>query len=225
MHSSTALAMDAFDVEVDGRAGGLEDVWPGFDGRDRLGIVLRDPLDALGASALMALTVTAFYDTLRARHGDAYHRYADFFLFGSGCAVADYGELDYWPHHKYVECEPTAEGLARAINDRAITRLAVPDGPAAGGPVERQTRTSFEDRVASAVLYDPRGRVADDDLAIRSDRVVESYVEVVLFANPSLIDEGREAELKAWRESLFVAPKSARETYRRIGVGEALERL
>lgn len=225
MHSSTALAMDAFAIEADGSPGGLQDLWPDFEERDRFGVVLRDPLDALGASALMALTVTAFYDALRARRGDDYHRYADFYLFGSGCSIADYGELDYWPHHKYVECEPTAEGLARAINDRGITRLAVPDGPAAGGPIERQTRTSFEDRIVSAVLFDPRGRVADPDLAIRADRVVESYVEVVLFANPTLIDEAREAELKAWRASLFVAPKSAREEYRRIGVGEALEQL
>lgn len=225
MHSSTALALDAFEIEVGGTSGGLGDVWPAFEERDRFGMVLRDPLDALGASALMALTVTAFYDALRARRGDDYHRYADFYLFGSGCPIADYGELDYWPHHKYVECEPIAESLARAINDRGITRLAVPDGPGANGPIERQTRTSFEDRVTSAILYDPRGRVAEADLAIRADRVVESYVEVVLFANPSLIDEAREADLKAWRETLFVAPKTAREEYRRIGVGEALARL
>ena len=55
MHSSTALQMDAFQIEVDGRPGGAEDVWPGFDGHDRVGVVLREPLDALGASGLLAL--------------------------------------------------------------------------------------------------------------------------------------------------------------------------
>ena len=39
MHSSTALQMDAFQIEVDGRPGGAEDVWPGFDGHDRVGVV------------------------------------------------------------------------------------------------------------------------------------------------------------------------------------------
>ena len=70
MHSSTALQMDAFQIEVDGRPGGAEDVWSGFDGHDRVGVVLREPLDALGASGLLALSVTAFYDVLRAEHGD-----------------------------------------------------------------------------------------------------------------------------------------------------------
>lgn len=222
MHSSTALQMDAFAVEVDGRAGGPEDVWPGFDGHDRVGIVLRGPLDALGASALMALSVTAFYDVLRAEHGDDYHRYADFFLFGQETDVADYGELDWWPGHKYVRTGATAEELLRAVNDRAITRLVVPAGPARDGAFERQTRTSALARLRTAIAYDPRGRVADGDLAITADRVVESYVEVVMFAGSPWVDEAAERDLKAWRETLFVAPKSARETYRRIAVEEAL---
>ena len=67
--------------------------------------------------------------------------------------------------------------------------------------------------------------MADGDLAITADRVVESYVEVVMFAPSRWVDEARERELKAWRETLFVAPKSARETYRRLAVGDALALL
>jgi hypothetical protein len=226
MHSSTALMMDAFSVEVDGRPGGPEDVWPGFDRHDRVGIVLRGPLDALGASALMALSVTAFYDVLRAERGDDYHRYADFYLFGQGTDVADYGELDWWPSHKHVRtAEGDAEELLRAVNDRAVTRLVVPAGPAQDGALERQTRTSALDRLRSAIAYDPRGRVEGGDLAITADRVVESYVEVVLFAGSPWVDEAAERELKAWRETLFTAPKSARETYRRLDPSDALALL
>ena len=225
MHSSTALQMDAFQIEVDGRPGGPGDVWSDFDRHDRVGIVLRDPLDALGASALMALSVTAFYDMLRAEHGDDYHRYADFFLFGQASDVADYGELDWWPSHKYVCTGASAEELVRAINDRAITRLVVPWGPARNADLERQTRTSALARLRSAIAYDPRGRVDGADLAITADRVVESYVEVVLFAGSPWVDEAREREMKAWRETLFVAPKTTRETYRRVGVEEALALL
>ncbi len=217
--------MASFAIEVDGSAGGLADVWPGFDSRDRFGLVLREPVGALGASALIALSVTAFYDAQRALYGDDYFRYADFYLFGAGCEVADYGELDLWPGHKYVRCEPTAESLLRAINDRAITRLAVPERGACGGEIERQTRTSALERITSAVAYSETGRSAGGDLSIRGDRVVESYVEVVLFVNPALIDEAREVELKAWRASLFDAPKSARETYRRVTPLEALALL
>jgi len=223
MHSSTALRMDAFAVEVDGRPGSADDVWPGFDRHDRVGIVLRGPLDALGASALMALSVTAFYDVLRAEHGDDYHRYADFYLFGQGTDVADYGELDWWPSHKYVQtAADDAEELLRAVNDRAITRLVVPAGAPRDGAFERQTRTSAVARLRSAIAYDPRGRVEGGDLAITADRVVESYVEVVAFAGSRWVDEQGERDLKAWRETLFTAPKSARETFRRIAVEEAL---
>jgi hypothetical protein len=225
MHSSTALQMDAFAVEADGRPGGPDDVWPGFDRHDRVGIVLRGPLDALGASALMALSVTAFYDVLRAEHGDDYHRYADFFLFGQDADVADYGELDWWPGHKYVRTGPAAEDVLRAVNDRAITRLVVPAGAPRDGALERQTRTSALDRLRSAIAYDPRGRVEGGDLAITADRVVESYVEVVLFAGSPWVDEEAERAMKAWRETLFVAPKSARETYRRLPVADALALL
>ena len=225
MHSSTALQMDAFAVEADGRPGGPDDVWPGFDRHDRVGIVLRGPLDALGASALMALSVTAFYDVLRAEHGDDYHRYADFFLFGQDADVADYGELDWWPGHKYVRTGPAAEDVLRAVNDRAITRLVVPAGAPRDGALERQTRTSALDRLRSAIAYDPRGRVEGGDLAITADRVVESYVEVVLFAGSPWVDEEAERAMKAWRETLIVAPKSARETYRRLPVADALALL
>jgi hypothetical protein len=222
MHSSTALQMDAFQIAVGDRPGTLEDVWPGFDRHDRVGVVLRDPLDALGASALLALSVTAFYDVLRAEHGDDYHRYADFYLFGQDADIADYGELDWWPSHKYVRTGSSAEDLLRAINDRAITRLVVPAGPTRDGALERQTRTSALARLRTAIAYDPRGRVDGGGLSIVADRVVESYVEVVLFAGSPWVDEARERELKAWRETLFVAPKSARETYQPLGIPDAL---
>jgi hypothetical protein len=225
VHSSTALALDSFAIDVDGRPGGLEDVWPGFAQGDRVGVVLRDPVGALGASALIALSVTAFYESLRVEHGDDYHRYADFYLFGAGCEIADYGELDVWPDHKHVVCAPDAESILRAVNDRAITRLVVPDAAPLGGAIERQTRTSAEARLRSAIAYSPTGLADRADLSIRADRVVESYVEVVLFGNPQWIDEAREAELKAWRASLFEERKSAREAYRRLTVAEALDAL
>ena len=120
---------------------------------------------------------------------------------------------------------PAAEDVLRAVNDRAITRLVVPAGAPRDGALERQTRTSALDRLRSAIAYDPRGRVEGGDLAITADRVVESYVEVVLFAGSPWVDEEAERAMKAWRETLFVAPKSARETYRRLPVADALALL
>ena len=221
MHSSTALAASDFAIEIDGREASFDELFPGFEERDRLGVVLRDPFDALGASALICRTVTAFYDALRAHSGDEYHRYADFYLFGAGCDVADYGELDLWPGHKYVRCDDSAESLVQALNDRAVTRLLVPQGERREGALERQTRSSALARITTALAYAPDGRAEGADVAIQAGRVVESYVEVVLFA----LDEQEEARRKRWRETLFTAPKSARETYRRLDVADALALL
>jgi hypothetical protein len=42
MHSSTELRRSMFGIELEGRRVSLDEVLPGFDERDRLGIVVRE---------------------------------------------------------------------------------------------------------------------------------------------------------------------------------------
>ena len=66
MHSSYALASSEFSVERDGASSPLADLWPGYRPDDRLGVVLANPMDAVGCSNLICGTNTLFYDDLRA---------------------------------------------------------------------------------------------------------------------------------------------------------------
>jgi len=52
MHSSSELRSDAFAITLDGEPAGIEQVLPGFAERDRVGVVVRHPCDAVGASTL-----------------------------------------------------------------------------------------------------------------------------------------------------------------------------
>src|SRR5262245_58347824 len=106
-----------FAFTVAGRLASFGEVFPDFDGRDRLGIVSRSPGGALGASALILAAITAFYDLERAR-STTFFRYPDYFIFHVGTPVGPYGMLDIWPDHKEVAVPAgDPEALLRAIND------------------------------------------------------------------------------------------------------------
>jgi hypothetical protein len=58
MHSSRELRSSSFEITVGGREVRLVELFDGFGEHDRLGVVIRRPCGAVGASAL----ITAFYD-------------------------------------------------------------------------------------------------------------------------------------------------------------------
>ena len=218
MHSSQELRPGDFAFAVAGRAATFAEVFPGFEDRDRLGIVVRSPGGALGASALLLATVTAFYERERAR-GDAFFRYPDYYVFHVGPAVGPYAMLDIWPDHKEVTVPASdPEALLRAVNDRAITRLLVEDGPPGAPAFGRATLASVGLRTALA--YAPDGRARAADVVGAGTAVTERYVAAVLDAAGPLGDEER-AALRAGRAALL-AGGVPRERYRRLDVGEAL---
>jgi hypothetical protein len=114
---------------VDGRPARLEDLFEGFGEQDRLGVVMSRPCGAVGASALIAATITAFYDLHRAR-GEDFYVYPDYYLFHVGRPLGDHARLDVWPRRKEVVVGEEPQAILEAIDDRAITRLVVEDGPA-----------------------------------------------------------------------------------------------
>ena len=132
MHT-TGLRSQDFAIAVDGETATLDDVFPGFDGHDRVAIVIHDRFGAAGAGSLILAAVTAFYDHLRAT-GAPFFAYADYFAFHVGADHGTLRKLDVYPAHKEVVVPNEAEPILQAINDRGVTRLLVPDGPAAADP-------------------------------------------------------------------------------------------
>ena len=138
MHSSRELRSFSFEVRVDGGPARLQDVFAGFGEQDRLGVVMGRPCGAVGASALITATTTAFYDFHRAR-GPEFFVYPDYYLSHVGRPLGDHGRLDVWPRRTAVVVvgeEPQA--ILEAIDDRAITRLVVEDGEPAEVPLTRR---------------------------------------------------------------------------------------
>jgi hypothetical protein len=244
VHSARELRSTSFHISVDGREVSLAELLEGFGERDRLGVVVRSPCGAVGASALITATVTAFYDIQRAR-GPDFFIYPDYFLFHVGGRLGDHSMLDIWPGHKEVVVPDEPEAILEAINDRAITRLAVEEGKPGEPEFERETLASATDRVATCLVYSPSARVRDGDVRIASNPVTESYVDAVLDPEAHLAelrsgDELAEAEAIAARAG-EVAPADRRrirqaraelvedgvpvETYRRVDLDEALALL
>src|ERR671919_2340520 len=171
MHSSRELRSSSFEVRVDGRPARLEDLFEGFGEQDRLGVVMSRPCGAVGASALIAATITAFYDLYRAR-GEDFFVYPDYYLFHVGRPLGDHARLDVWPRRKEVVVGEEPQAILEAIDDRAISRLVVEDGepadrtglvveggePADGG-LDDEVVVSARGRIRTCLAYSPAGRV------------------------------------------------------------------
>jgi hypothetical protein len=179
MHSSSELRSDAFAITLDGEPVSIGQVLPGFGEHERLGVVVRHPYGAIGASTLLLAAITAFYDLQRARGGE-FFIYPDYFLFHVGRPLGDHSMLDVFPSHKEVVVPDEPEALLEAINDRAITWLLVEDRQPAPATMRRETLASARARIRGGFAYSPQGRVVGGDLRIAGNEVTESYVRAVL---------------------------------------------
>jgi hypothetical protein len=219
MHTANELTSSAFGIEVGGRDASLNEVFPGFTDRDRLGVVVRRPCGATGASAVILAAVTAFYDTQRDKHGSGeFFIYPDYFVFHVGQRWGEHGMLDIWPSHKEIVVGEEPEELLQAINDRAITLLLVEDRPPGEPSFERESLASARDRITSALAYSAYGRVSEADVRIAGNGVAESYVAAVL-------ERSQAPEELSVARSQLRAHGRAVETYRRLTLDEALARL
>jgi hypothetical protein len=222
VHSTKELRSDSFEIEIAGAPATVADLFPGFDERDRLGVVVRDPCGGLGASTLILATVTAYYDFQRAKSDD-FFIYPDYFLFHAGAPLGDHNMLDVWPSHKELVVPDDAEELLRAINDRGVTRLAVPDGKPGRPEFGRETLASARARIVSALAYSAGGATVCADVTVRGNDVTESYVSAVLEQSTGVPEETR-AAITTGRAALRAGGRPV-ETYRRIALDEALGRL
>jgi len=222
MHTAEELSSPSFAIQVDGRAATLDDLFPGFIEHDRVGVVVRHPCGAVGASTLILAAVTAFYDAQRAK-SEEFFIYPDYFLFHVGARLGDHGMLDIWPAHKEVVVADEPEELLRAINDRGITRLVVEDRAPAETHLERESSASASNRILTALAYSATGRVADPGVLVAGSSVTESYVAAVLEGSSEVAPRIRE-EIAVGRRALVVGGVPV-ESYRPLTLDEALALL
>ncbi|MFL5864994.1 MAG: hypothetical protein ACJ780_30235 [Solirubrobacteraceae bacterium] len=203
MHT-TSLRSDTFEITVGDHSGTISEVFPGFDARDRLGIVIDTDHAAAGAGTLILAAVTAFYDCLRAA-GEPFFAYADYFAFHVGVARGSLRKLDVYPGHKEVVVPADPEQILQAINDRAVTRLLVPDGEPIEPALAPETRHGARRRIRTALAYSPTGRTARPDILVRGSAQSDSYIDAMLGSPGAMPAQARPAQ-----------------GFRRVGVDEAL---
>ena len=208
-----------FEIEVAGRRARLEELFEGFEDHDRLGLVMTRPCGALGASALITATVTAFYDIQRER-GPDFFIYPDYFLFHVGRPLGDHSWLDVWPRRKEVVVGEDPQQILEALDDRGITRLVVEDGAPGEPALEPEALASARARVVSCLAYSASGRVERADVRVASNPVAEGYVKTVLEHSNEVAPDVR-SEIELARREL-VEDGVPVETYRRIDLDEAL---
>jgi hypothetical protein len=174
MHVATDIKADMFAATRNGRAIGVDQVFPDWNVRDRLGIVIREPFGSLGASLLLQVAALCHYEA-DPRRRDARPQYPQLYAFHVDSRFGDHSSFDIWPPRREVLVGEGAEQLLGAINDRAITRLLVPDAPMhsleyiADSMSGWSDRTAFEETVTSAWAYGVDGRVEGAEMVVRSD--------------------------------------------------------
>jgi hypothetical protein len=193
-------------------------VLPGLDEHDRLGVVITEDWGAAGASILILAAVTAFYERLRATEAE-FFAYPDHFAFHVGAHRGSLRKLDVFPDHKEVVVAAQPEALLRAINDRGITRLLVPDAPThpGGNGIAPDTRHSAQRRIRTALAYSPTGRVAAADVEIAGSAQTESFVDAML--------QAAEALQRPARVDLADTDGRPVESFRRLPIDAALALL
>lgn len=203
MHT-TALRLHDFALTVDGHPATLPDLLPGFGERARLGIVLGADGAGLGAGMLVLAAVTAFYDRLRAA-GDGFFAYPDYFAFHVGHNRGTLRKVDVWPDHKEVVVPADGEEILRAVSDRAVTHLLVPDGPA-GAPdaLGRETTASARRSLHAALVYEPSGQTPGADVTVAGSDGAYAFVEA----------------MREWIGATVTVP--ATQSFRRVSIDGAL---
>jgi hypothetical protein len=243
MHSSRDLRSDSFDIRVGARPATLADVFESFSDEDRLGVVVRRPCGAVGASTLICATITAFYDIQRARSSD-FFVYPEYYLFHVGGPHGDHARLDVFPRRKEPVVPDDREAVIEALNERAITRLVVEDGECRKTEFDAAELASARSRIVSCLAYAPSGRVRAADVRIAGNDVTEGYVEAVLDPESRMArlragDEGEQVLAETIARRAGEAPREERaalaasraelmengrpvESYRRIDIDQAL---
>ena len=260
MHVAGLLRTDMFQISIGGRPATMEALFPGWTELDRLGLVIDAPLGGVGATHLVQCAMMAYYDARPARRSSR-AVYPEIYAFHIGKSHGAHAPYDFWPARREVilRTDDHREVLD-AINDRGITRLAIPDRPRRQVVHRPKEVEAALDRIASAFVYDPSGRVAGGEIEIagtdtrtefnptqtlrpvseivamrRAPGAVNSsgipikendddYAHWLLACDAGISAEDRR-NAQAVRQGLRSAEGLVTESYRRVEVAEALERL
>lgn len=237
---------DMFQVAIDGLSGSRDDLFGKWTCNDRFGIVVHEPMGAMGASCLINLAVVAYYESVRAAGSEFRLHYPELYVFHVGRLQGDHSFYDAWPPRKEVLVNADPADVLAKINQLGITFLAVPDATARQDDHWWGDIGSAVHRLRGCFAYSSSGRVVAGDVEIRGVRVESdesnqfalrplSLVEMAdtvddpelvaygsaVLARLDEISEVERQEILARHDATLVDGLPV-ESYRRLAVDEAL---
>lgn len=168
MHMIHLLASDMFDIRIGGEPSSREAIFPEWTVHDRFGIVIDEPFGGLGATQLIQLAATMFYDAKPSRRAER-KVYPEIYALHYGRGYGAHAPFDFWPARREAILDRDPRILLDAINDRGITRLAIPDRPRRHIEHRPKEEAAALDRIVSTILYSPTGRLDAADFSIHGN--------------------------------------------------------
>ena len=166
MHTAFTLKSEMFDVEINGRPADRSAFFAAKR-HERIGVVVTSPLGGLGASFMVQLGITAYYDADRSGRMVNPH-YPEVYFFHAGGSFGEYSVLDAHPARKQVYLNFDGDEILASVNSHAITHLLLPEDMKLDSALGFAEPNAATDRLEHCFLYAPSGRVHDGDVAIRS---------------------------------------------------------
>jgi len=205
MHVADQLFVESFEVQIEGERVSADTAFPDWSPLDRFGIVVTEPLGALGASLLLQLAIAKFYSVRPDRRAGT-PVYPEIYLFHVGGPHGDFSYFDFWPPRKEVRvADRQPVSLLEAINAHGITRLATPLGDMGAesvlrsGPSTWAEQASATERLRSCFVYSPDGRVVGGDVQISSrDPRVHENITASVTPLPGVISYREELASGPW---------------------------
>ena len=249
MHTAHSLNSGMFAIEIDGRQGTRDELLD-WQLRDRLGVVVTEPLGGLGASLMIQLAITAYFDA-RPERRESPH-YPENYIFHVGGRYGDFSTMDVRPSRRQVFVSDIND-LVGTVNAHSITHLLVPDGAFRDtGYLYLESEASRE-QIRHCFAYNTTGRTVRSDIQVRATATAVDYdvantidADRVIAVAPEWLQIGnavQRADTATWfnefrsrinevsaqdraakfRERAAITTGGLiSETYRRIGVEEAL---
>jgi hypothetical protein len=179
MHTSFEFKSSSFAITKDGSPAD-RDVILDWDVRDRLGVLMDRPVGALGAGLLIFLAITAFYDCPQRKRRRT-PIYPDIFLFHVGGRWGLFSMFDFWPDHKEVFVPADPREVLRAVNNRGITHLILPERQRRATAHRFKEPQAAADRLKKCFAYSPSGLVPGGDIVIETEAasIFKNYAAVL----------------------------------------------
>ena len=166
MHVASLLKTEMFEVAIDGEPASIAELFPDWHPHDRFGLVIDEAFGGIGATHLLQSAMMAYYDVKPSRRTTK-AVYPEIYAFHIGRGRGAHAPYDFWLARREVILRTTDHReILDAINDRGITRLAVPDRAMRDVVHRPKEEDAAFDRIASAFVYSATGIVADGDVAI-----------------------------------------------------------